>query len=78
MRRRKQRRNPDKMPAGLSLYERQKWMKAEAEKSARGDISEKFGLKYEEWPGRWTYRFFSKESKRAAFIKMLDVKFYIL
>ena len=72
------RRGYDNLPAGLSLYEQQKWIKGEAVKAADGVESRKFGVKFEQWPGRWTYVFCSSIDRRAEFVKELTCKYVLL
>jgi hypothetical protein len=68
----------DNLPAGLSASEAARWIKEQAELAAKGEICHKFGIKYEEWRGRWTYRFFSSEDRRDAFISGCGFKCVVL
>jgi hypothetical protein len=64
----------DHMPAGLSIYLQQKWMKGEAAKAADGVEVRKYGVKYEEFSGRMTYRFCCTDERRDEVIAELEIK----
>ena len=72
------RRGYDNLPAGLSLYEQQQWIKGEAVKAADGERQRKFGVRFEQWPGRWTVIFCATEERREKFTNSLTCKYTLL
>lgn len=73
------RKNYDPIPAEATNRDRAMFMREQARgKKNAGSIEGKFRLRYEEYPGRWTDRFFRSEEKRDEFIEFLTCNYKIM